>query len=549
MNCLCREIVLRHNFALFILAYPTFLSCSDSGVTIHNSSPEVLITSHDGGIAELSGAKVALRGSVNDPDDDFEELLTIWYANDEVICEDVVPDAYGSVSCEFQMVGASTTINLTAVDPSGATGSDSVSIPLEGSSNEAPTVTITDPADGAEYADGETVIFQALLSDNNDDPEDLTVSWSSDINGVFSTQGADAGGSTVAAVDDLSIGDHIISVTATDSDGYLSSDYIAIEIGDCLKTWWEDVDEDGFGDPDSTSIEACDEQDGYSSNDDDCDDLNPWVNPAATEECDDGLDNDCDGLFEEGCPGSNCFEDSDYLGMLASPVYQTVSGTIDGTDAASALNFYRDDVEFEAESGQELVIHLYSEVFDAYVELYDEDCNLYASSNGGARGSNAAVEVTIPTTGVYTVLVTTGSAEEYGDYVLELVGNGVDVGSNCLADLNALDVVTNPYSDSMPENLSPHDQNIMGYEWDDFEYYSFYGDEVTIGMTSHDFDPTLGLYSPTGSFITLNKNADGISGDAEIVYNTERTGIFCVVAWAEYLGQYGDYTVSVEASW
>ena len=71
---MCREIDLRHHFVWFVLGSPIFLSCSDSGVTIHNSSPEVLITSHDGEIAELAGAKVALRGSVNDPDDDFEEL-------------------------------------------------------------------------------------------------------------------------------------------------------------------------------------------------------------------------------------------------------------------------------------------------------------------------------------------------------------------------------------------------------------------------------------------------------------------------------------------
>lgn len=39
----------------------------------------------------------------------------------------------------------------------------------------------------------------------------------------------------------------------------------------------------------------------------DCDDTNPFVNPSATEECD-GIDNNCDGVIDEGCP---CTTDND----------------------------------------------------------------------------------------------------------------------------------------------------------------------------------------------------------------------------------------------
>ena len=33
----------------------------------------------------------------------------------------------------------------------------------------------------------------------------------------------------------------------------------------------------------------------------DCDDTNPRINPAAVETCDDGIDNNCNGLIDEGC--------------------------------------------------------------------------------------------------------------------------------------------------------------------------------------------------------------------------------------------------------
>lgn len=62
--------------------------------------------------------------------------------------------------------------------------------------------------------------------------------------------------------------------------------------------WYVDVDEDGFGDPDNP-IELCsDEQsrEGLVANRDDCDDLDPDINPDGEEVCDlAGFDEDCDG--------------------------------------------------------------------------------------------------------------------------------------------------------------------------------------------------------------------------------------------------------------
>ena len=90
-----------------------------------------------------------------------------------------------------------------------------------------------------------------------------------------------------------------------DSDAEINMD--AIEICDGLdnncsgtidenvtNTYYPDGDGDGYGVA-SSEIEACEAPDGYSPNNNDCDDSNASVYPNAEELCD-GLDTNCDGV-------------------------------------------------------------------------------------------------------------------------------------------------------------------------------------------------------------------------------------------------------------
>lgn len=80
--------------------------------------------------------------------------------------------------------------------------------------------------------------------------------------------------------------------------------------------WYVDADNDGFG-----STEAgvrCEAETGWTQQSGDCDDVNPELNPLATEICD-GIDNDCDDLVDDAddsvAANEQWYEDADADGF------------------------------------------------------------------------------------------------------------------------------------------------------------------------------------------------------------------------------------------
>ncbi len=67
--------------------------------------------------------------------------------------------------------------------------------------------------------------------------------------------------------------------------------------------YFRDQDGDGYGTNTEGVMQGCEAPTGYVLNDEDCDDYDGAVNPAATEICD-GVDNDCDGYADVGTTGT-----------------------------------------------------------------------------------------------------------------------------------------------------------------------------------------------------------------------------------------------------
>jgi len=208
-----------HTLTAFLLLVPLLLiigCCGDDDGG--NVPPRVSITSPTDGASFIVGTPVSFRGSATDSEDGtLTGASLVWTSTlDGGI-------GTGESFDRNDLTVGTHTIRLTATDSSGASASDSISVQVR-LPNQAPTATITDPADGSTYFAGSSITFAGSATD----PEDGTLAgaslrWSSSLDGHIGT-----GGSITR--DDLSVGTHAITLTATDSDGASAFDSISVQI-------------------------------------------------------------------------------------------------------------------------------------------------------------------------------------------------------------------------------------------------------------------------------------------------------------------------------
>ncbi|MEP7164707.1 MAG: LamG-like jellyroll fold domain-containing protein, partial [Ferruginibacter sp.] len=94
-------------------------------------------------------------------------------------------------------------------------------------------------------------------------------------------------------IDDVALFDRALSATEINT-LYTSSPVISLPV-----EFYADADGDGFGDPSTSITGTCGDAvpTGYVTNNSDCNDANPAINPAATEVCN-GIDDNCDGQVD-----------------------------------------------------------------------------------------------------------------------------------------------------------------------------------------------------------------------------------------------------------
>ncbi len=256
--------------------------CDDAQEEVHPGAEEVCNGLDDDCDAEIDDADAGVDASTGD-----------WFYADAD--EDGFGDAADAVAaCDapagYVAGGEDCDDADGAVNPSATESCNAIDDDCDGTTDEGASSTWYADADADGYGD------PALTTEACTAP----TGWVADNDDCDDTDGAvsPAGTEVCNDIDD-------------DCDGSTDDDDASLDTttGD---TWYLDVDEDGYGDASST-VEACRAPSGYADGADDCDDADPGVNPGATEVCNDGIDNNCDGGASSCGTGERALVDADVV--------------------------------------------------------------------------------------------------------------------------------------------------------------------------------------------------------------------------------------------
>lgn len=203
-------------------------SQTDVNLTVNppNSPPNCSIVSPNSQEVGVVGENMNFVGLVTDNEDILSELSASWTSSIDGVLGSVSPTSSGDIlfSTSLLSVG-SHSIRLEVFD-SQSSCADEIFLTV----GEPPLVQIDVPLDGSTYNEGEIITFVGLLSDDSTQENQLVLSWTSNIDGEFSNNPAASSGMAQTTISDLSVGSHLISLSAMDMDGLIGDAVIVINI-------------------------------------------------------------------------------------------------------------------------------------------------------------------------------------------------------------------------------------------------------------------------------------------------------------------------------
>lgn len=159
---------------------------------------------------------ILFSGTVGDGEDAVEDLTVTWET--EALGDlgfDVDLSSDGTVETYGRLDEGEHRVRLRAIDSTGKEAIDSVVITV-GPPNTEPSCSITAPEEGAAGQQGTEVRFEATVTDPDIANDSLGYAWSSSLDGELDAGNPDSDGTVRFSTDALTVGTHVITLSATD---------------------------------------------------------------------------------------------------------------------------------------------------------------------------------------------------------------------------------------------------------------------------------------------------------------------------------------------
>ncbi|MBI2339568.1 MAG: hypothetical protein HYU99_04245, partial [Deltaproteobacteria bacterium] len=219
----------KHRPPLLFLALDQLIGCeSVKEAPVPNIDPTAAILAPQES-EFMEGEEITFEVQGSDDQDEAESLeYTLSSSVDGLLSEGNL-DQKGRATIMTTLGAGDHTIELEVFDSEGASGVDTLEMTVM--PNQAPEIEILAPAEGEAFYEGQLISLEVQVSDEEDAPELLSVSWESDLDGpLVEDIMPDSNGLATTEVY-LHKGDHLLRATVTDSLEKTKTATVTVTIG------------------------------------------------------------------------------------------------------------------------------------------------------------------------------------------------------------------------------------------------------------------------------------------------------------------------------
>lgn len=235
---------------------------------------------------------------------------------------------------------------------------------------------------------------------------------------------------------------------------------------------------------------------------------------------------------------------------LPAPGGSRITGTLARGDEQLSSGEFMDSYRIEGRAGQQVMVNLTSPDFDAYLMLRGPDGSTFDNDDNEGDGTNSALNVTLPASGTYRLVVTSYRSGETGSYALSTNGAQVLAHSGGRSTGSTVGAASSSgtLEPGRPVNglLARGDATL-----DSGEYFDTYtltaepGSQLVLEMTSSAIDTYLAAFGSGDYQVSNDDDSSGRNGtNSRLEVTVPDTGVLTVAATSYAGGEMGPYRLS-----